>query len=84
MADLDNAFEIAAANARNLLDDPQGDAQLELYGYYRQASDGDNHTPQPGAQDTAALAKWNAWSARAGMSREHAKQQYVTLISAIG
>ncbi len=84
MADLDNAFDIAAANSTNLIDDPQGDAQLALYGYHCQARHGDNETPRPSSDDRAALAKWNAWTALAGMSREHAKQQYVTLISAIG
>ena len=60
MSDLDAAFDIAAANSKNLIDDPQGDAQLELYAYHQQAQHGDNHAPQPDVNDAAALAKWAA------------------------
>ena len=84
MADLDIAFETAAANSKNLIDDPQGDAQLALYAYHCQARHGDNRAPRPGSEDESAVARWNAWTALTGMSREAAKQQYVTLISAIG
>ena len=83
-SDLDTAFDTAAANSKNLIDDPQGDAQLELYAYHQQARHGDNTAPRPDAGDAPALAKWTAWTQRAGMSKAHAKEQYVTLISAIG
>ncbi|MEO9103154.1 MAG: acyl-CoA-binding protein [Burkholderiaceae bacterium] len=84
MPDLDAAFDIAAANSKNLLDDPQGDAQLELYAYHQQAQHGDNHAPQPDADDAPALARWAAWTRFAGVDRTQAKQQYVTLLGAIG
>lgn len=84
MPDLDAAFDIAAANSKNLIDDPQGDAQLELYAYHQQARHGDNRAPQPSSDDATALAKWQAWTRFSGVDRTQAKRQYVTLLGAIG
>ena len=84
MSDIDTAFDTAAANSKNLIDDPQGDAQLELYAYHQQGRHGDNSSPKPAPDDTAALVKWAAWTKLAGMNRDQAKRQYVTLLGAIG
>ncbi len=84
MPDLDAAFDIAAANSKNLIDHPQGGAQFELHAYHQQAQHGDNHAPQSDVNDAAALATWAAWTRFAGLDRAQARQQYVTLLGAIG
>ena len=51
--------------------------KLEFYGLYKQATVGDNDTPQPWAIKVEARAKWEAWAKCKGMSKEEAMAQYV-------
>jgi len=52
---------------------------LELYKYYKQASVGDCNTDRPGMLDFKGKAKWDAWNALKGTSKEDAMTKYVEL-----
>ena len=55
------------------------DKKLEIYSLFKQGSIGDNNTTRPGMLDFKGKAKWDAWEAKKGMSREEAMQQYIDL-----
>ncbi|MCA9523068.1 MAG: acyl-CoA-binding protein [Myxococcales bacterium] len=57
--------------------------QLELYGLYKQATEGDVQGSRPGALNIKARAKWDAWATRKGMSASEAQQAYVDLANQI-
>uniref|UniRef100_A0A3P9B753 Acyl-CoA-binding protein n=1 Tax=Maylandia zebra TaxID=106582 RepID=A0A3P9B753_9CICH len=52
----------------------------DLYGLYKQATVGDINTERPGFLDFTGKAKWDAWNARKGLSKEEAMAKYVALV----
>jgi acyl-CoA-binding protein len=80
MSDLKKAFEAAQVAARKLPAKPDNDTLLELYSYYKQATEGDAAGDRPGAFDFVARAKYDAWAARKGMSKDVAMKGYVKLV----
>ena len=78
---LDNQFEQAQVDVKTLTKRP-GDTQLlDLYAYFKQATDGDNTTSKPGMFDIKGQFKWNAWKDKAGLTKDEAKQKYVDLVT---
>ena len=53
---------------------------LRLYGLYKQATAGDASGERPGALDFKGRAKFDAWSALAGMTVADAQRGYVQLV----
>ena len=53
---------------------------LKIYALFKQASSGDAEGKRPGFTDIVGRAKWDAWDALKGMSKEDAMQQYIDLI----
>ena len=80
MSDLEKRFATAQAAVKGLRDRPDNDALLELYSYFKQASEGDVAGARPGAFDFVARAKYDAWVARKGMKRDVAMRGYVKLV----
>lgn len=80
MSDLEKRFLAAQQAAKGLRDRPDNDTLLELYSYFKQASDGDVAGKRPGAFDFVARAKYDAWSARKGLRRDVAIRGYVKLV----
>jgi len=80
MAELQQQFEAAQLAAKSLRNKPDNDTLLELYSYFKQATEGDAGGNRPGALDFVARAKYDAWQARKGMSRDVAKKGYVKLV----
>ncbi|WP_151637142.1 acyl-CoA-binding protein [Noviherbaspirillum aerium] len=78
---LQNQFEQAVADSKNLPERPDNMTLLKLYGLYKQASTGDADGNRPGFTDMIGRAKYDAWDALKGMSRDDAMQQYVDLIT---
>lgn len=73
----EKAFEAAAALSRTLTRSPDEDTLLELYALYKQGSLGDSGGDRPGVLDVVGRAKYDAWAARRGQSREQAMAAYV-------
>lgn len=83
MSDLQQQFDSAAADSRNLDERPDNDTLLKIYALYKQGSVGDAQGARPGFTDPIGRAKYDAWAALQGMSKEDAMRQYVALISAL-
>jgi len=80
MADLQGLFEAAQTAAKKLRSKPDNDTLLELYSYFKQATEGDVSGDRPGAFDFVARAKYDAWEARKGMKKDVAMRGYVKLV----
>jgi diazepam-binding inhibitor (GABA receptor modulating acyl-CoA-binding protein) len=53
---------------------------LELYALNKQATIGDVNVDKPALFDFIAAAKYNAWTAKKGMSKEDAQKKYIELV----
>ena len=83
MADLQSQFQQAVADSKSLPEKPDNATLLELYALYKQASSGDAAGERPGMSDFVGRAKWDAWNAIAGKSKETAMQEYVDLVESL-
>ena len=83
MSDLQAEFEAAVANSKNLSERPDNAPLLKIYALYKQATAGDNGDKKPGFGDMVGRAKWDAWNAVKGTSKDDAMQQYVDLIESL-
>jgi diazepam-binding inhibitor (GABA receptor modulating acyl-CoA-binding protein) len=73
-------FEEAKARVEGLASRPSNDELLQLYGLYKQATEGDVSGSRPGLLDLKGRAKYDAWAKRKGMSKEDAMKAYVALV----
>ena len=80
MATLEEQFKAAQADVQQLAERPDNETLLELYSFYKQATEGDVTDDKPGPFDFKARAKYDAWEARKGMKREVAMKAYVRLV----
>lgn len=83
MSDLQEKFEAAVAESKNLPERPDNNTLLKLYALYKQGTSGDAAGERPGMTDFIGRAKYDAWFALAGTSREEAMRQYVDLIDTL-
>ncbi|PRP86657.1 hypothetical protein PROFUN_05136 [Planoprotostelium fungivorum] len=56
---------------------PSDNDKLKFYGFYKQATEGDNTTSRPGMLDFVGKYKWDAWAAHKGKSKDEAYKGYV-------
>ncbi len=83
MADLHAEFEQARTDSKSLPEKPDNMTLLKLYALYKQGSSGDVSTERPGFTDMVERAKWDAWSALKGQSKEESMQGYIDLIESL-
>ncbi|XP_054007250.1 acyl-CoA-binding protein-like [Hylaeus anthracinus] len=85
---LDERFNKAAEEVKELSSQPSDNDMLELYSLFKQATVGDCNTSRPGMLDFKGKAKWDAWDRKKGLSQDSAKEQYIQkveeLIAMIG
>ncbi|GMU62245.1 MAG: hypothetical protein AMXMBFR34_40080 [Myxococcaceae bacterium] len=74
-------FASAQERVKTLKAQPSNDTLLELYSLFKQATVGDVQGKRPGMLDLKGRAKFDAWSARKGLGKDSAMQQYVALVS---
>jgi diazepam-binding inhibitor (GABA receptor modulating acyl-CoA-binding protein) len=74
-------FEAAQARVKALKSTPSPEELLELYGLFKQATQGDATGPRPGMLDFKARAKFDAWDKRKGLTRDAAQKAYVELVA---
>ncbi|XP_062906224.1 acyl-CoA-binding protein [Mobula hypostoma] len=70
-------FEKAAEEVKRLKTKPSDEDMLLIYGLYKQATVGDVNTERPGMLDLKGKAKWDAWSAKKGTTKENAMKNYI-------
>lgn len=77
--DLKIKFEQIVENIwenRNSFDE---ETLLKLYGYYKQAINGDCNTKPPFFLNFKEKSKWEAWNENKGMKQKHAMKQYINM-----
>ena len=62
------------------LPDQSPETLLELYGLFKQGTQGDVSGKRPGMLDFKGRAKYDAWASRKGMSKEQAMDEYVSVV----
>lgn len=80
--DLQKQFEEAVANSKLLREKPSNEVLLQLYSLYKQATSGDvNIEPPSNPFDFVNKAKYDAWTALKGKSKDNATQEYIDLVN---
>jgi acyl-CoA-binding protein len=80
---LSDDFESAQQRVNALPSAPSQDKLLQLYGLYKQAKLGDVDGKRPGMLDLKGRAKYDAWAARKGTSKDDAMQAYIALVDSL-
>lgn len=80
MALLDD-FTAAVAKSKELTKRPSNEELLTLYALFKQATDGDVSGDRPGGFDFKAIAKFDAWAEKKGLTKEKAMEEYVQLMN---
>ena len=78
--ELQQQFESSVARSKELTKRPSNEELLNLYGLYKQGSEGDVSGDRPGGFDFKAIAKYDAWAELKGKSKEQAMQDYIALM----
>ncbi len=76
-------FAEAQERVKKLSKRPSNEQLLELYGLYKQATEGDVKGGRPGILDLKGRAKFDAWAVRKGTSQLDARKAYVSLVDAL-
>ncbi|SCU88808.1 LAMI_0D11386g1_1 [Lachancea mirantina] len=78
---------LSSLKGYNSLPRPPAHVRIELYAFFKQATEGDAQTaltrPDDDSNDAdrgVALKKWNAWHTKHGMAQIEAKKQYIQLL----
>ena len=74
-------FSDAQERVKKLSKRPSNSELLDLYGLYKQATEGDATGSRPGLLDPKGRAKFDAWTGRKGTSPADAKARYVALVA---
>jgi diazepam-binding inhibitor (GABA receptor modulator, acyl-CoA-binding protein) len=81
--DLRPKFDVAVKNVGNLTKRPTNDELLELYGLFKQATEGDAKGTRPGLFDLKGRKKHDAWSSQKGKSTDQAMKAYIETVNAL-
>jgi diazepam-binding inhibitor (GABA receptor modulating acyl-CoA-binding protein) len=74
-------FNAAVSKSKDLTKRPSNEELLDLYALFKQATDGDVSGERPGGFDFKAIAKFDAWANKKGLSKDQAMTEYVSLMS---
>ncbi len=83
MSDLKQQFDQALLDVKTLTEKPNDDTLLDLYSFYKQATDGDVTGERPGFFDFAGGAKFDAREALKGMNQDDAMQKYIDTVKGL-
>lgn len=78
---LQENFAKAQNDVKTLTKRPSDNELLDLYAFFKQATEGDNNTSKPGMFDIKGQFKWNAWKEKSGLSTDEAMQKYIDLVN---
>jgi acyl-CoA-binding protein len=80
--ELEEQFEQAAADSKNLPEKPSNETLLQLYSLYKQGKTGDVNTDPPtNPFDFVAKAKYDAWASLKGKPMNEAMTLYIELVN---
>ena len=75
-----DAFLEAQERVKKLSKRPSNPELLDLYGLYKQGTEGDVKGSRPGLLDPKGRAKFDAWTSRKGLAQAEARARYVALV----
>ena len=78
--ELQAQFDNAVSRSKELPKRPSNEELLQLYGLFKQASEGDVTGERPGGFDFKAIAKYDAWAELKGKPKDEAKKEYISLV----
>lgn len=78
--EINSQFDSAVERSKQLTKRPSNEELLQLYGLFKQATDGDVSGDRPGGFDFKAIAKYDAWAELKGKSKDEAKREYISLV----
>jgi diazepam-binding inhibitor (GABA receptor modulating acyl-CoA-binding protein) len=81
--ELKDNFDNAVVESKQITTRPDNEILLQLYSLYKQATEGDINSDQPGMFDFVAKAKYDAWTKLKGTSAEDAMQQYIVVVEGL-
>ena len=79
MSDLAQRFADAQARIKPVTG-LGNDVMLEMYALFKQATVGDVTGGRPGMLDIRGRAKYDAWAAKKGLSKDAAMEQYIAVV----
>lgn len=77
---LERQFNEAANHVRKITGKLNNEQLLDLYGLFKQGTEGNCNTPKPGWLDGRGRRKWEAWKSKQDMSLDKAKENYIALV----
>jgi acyl-CoA-binding protein len=77
---LKDQFADAVKRVEKLAERPSNNDLLSLYGFYKQATEGDVAGDRPAMFDLKGRAKYDAWATRKGMSKDDAMKKYIAFV----
>lgn len=77
---LNEKFAEAQERVKTLTQRPSNEQLLNLYAYFKQATEGDVSGEKPAMFDFKAMAKYGTWEKMKGMSADESMQKYVDLV----
>lgn len=80
---LQDDFQSAVSRSQQLTKRPSNEELLNLYALFKQASEGDVSGDRPGGFDFKAIAKYDAWTEKKGLSKDQAIQDYIKLVDTL-
>jgi acyl-CoA-binding protein len=78
--ELQQQFDAAVTRSKELTKRPGNEELLQLYGLFKQATEGDATGDRPGGFDFKAIAKYDAWAELKGKSTDDAKKEYIGFV----
>lgn len=79
---VEQQFQQAVDDSKNLSARPSNETLLQLYSLYKQSTEGDvNVDPPANPFDFVSKAKYDAWERLKGKSKEEAQKEYVALVN---
>lgn len=78
-----SAFEQAQKDVHTLSKKPDNLDLLDLYAFYKQASEGDVKGDRPGMLNVAGRLKYDAWAKLKGTAKADAEARYVAKVQAL-
>jgi len=79
---LQELFEKAVTESKELPSKPDNETLLKLYALYKQGTEGDINTEPPSNPfDFVSKAKHNAWSDLKGKTKDVAMSEYIALVN---
>ena len=77
MQSIEKQFEEAQIKLKTLTERPSNEELLNIYGLFKQATEGDNNTKKPSVFDMKGQFKWQSWKDKGSMSVQDACQGYI-------